>query len=208
MQSAQSRFLNLLAVAPGIVLLGCSPLVRPTPTRIITPAPATDTPIASVTPSPTATPASFLTPTRTTTVTAGTTRVKIFLIALDDNGKSGKKIGCGDSVVGVERVIPATSTPLTAALNELFSIRGRTYGQSGLYNSLYQSTLKVDGISIADGKATINLSGKVLLGGVCDDPRFDAQIRETALSFSTVKQAAIFINGIPIEKVISEKGGP
>lgn len=206
MQSAQPRFSILLAVAFGIVLLGCSPLVRPTPTRILIPTPAADTPlpVTSVTPTPSLTAA----PTRTTTAGAGTTRVKIFLIALDDNGRSGKKIGCGDSVVGVERVISATSTPLTAALNELFSIRGRTYGQSGLYNSLYQSTLKVDSITLADGKATITLSGKVVLGGVCDDPRFDAQIRETALQFSTVKQAAIFINGIPIEKVISEKGGP
>ena len=131
--------------------------------------------------------------------------MSIFLIAINDNGRSGKKIGCDDSAVPVERSIPTTAAPLTAALKELLSIREQQYGQSGLYNALAQSNLKLAGVAISNGKATINLSGTLLLGGVCDNPRVAAQIQQTALQFPAVQQAAVFINGVPIERVLSEK---
>ena len=127
------------------------------------------------------------------------TPIKVFLVALEDMGKSGKKIGCEDSVVAVTRTIPATSAPLGAAIRELLSIRNRNYGQSGLYNALYQSTLKLDRGAVTAGKADIRLSGTLTVGGACDHPRVEAQIRETALQFPTVKSVAIFINGMPLD---------
>lgn len=139
------------------------------------------------------------------TLPAGKMSVKIFLVAINDNGKSGKKIGCNDSIVAVDRVIPETQGVLAAALNELFSIRDKTLGSSGLYNSLYQSSLKLDGAAVITGKATIALSGKLMLGGVCDDPRAKNQIEETALQFATVKSVAVTINGVAIDKALSEK---
>lgn len=132
--------------------------------------------------------------------------VKLYFVALNDNGKAGKMIGCQDSVVAVNRAIPETSAPLTAALTQLLSIRTQYYGQSGLYNALYQSNLKVAGVSITSGKATINLTGTYALGGVCDGPRFVAQIQETALQFPTVQQVVVFINGKPLDQVLSGKG--
>lgn len=227
--SIQPMFL-IAAVASVGVLGGCGltsaptkPVATPTfivaPTQAIvavteTPLPvATPTPITTETVAPTPTQKVIGTPTRQATATrtppaaAGMMRVKIFFVALNDNGKSGKQIGCNDSIVSVERSVPLTTAPLTAALKELLSIHDRNYGQSGLYNSLYQSNLKVDSVSIVAGKATINLSGTVTLGGACDNPRFASQIQETALQFSTVKQVAVFINGIPLEKILSEKGG-
>lgn len=206
----------------ALALIGCggaaTPTRAPTPTSIIlptlapvvvpsdTPPPPTLAPTPSPTPAASATPTRRTTPTRTPTLAPGTMRVKLFFVALEDNGKSGKKIGCNDSIVAVERIIPTTRTPLTAALKELLSVRARYYDQTGLYNSLYESNLKVDGISIVGGKATIHLSGKVMLGGVCDNPRVEAQIKETALQFSTVKQVAVFVNGVPLEKILSQKG--
>ncbi len=136
----------------------------------------------------------------------GMMTVKLFLVALNDNGKSGKMIGCQDSVVAVDRAIPETSAPLTAALNQLLSIHTQYYGQSGLYNALYQSNLKLSGVSITSGKAIINLTGTYSLGGVCDGPRFIAQIQETALQFSTVQEVAVFLNGKPIDVILSGKG--
>lgn len=193
---------TLLSITLAFALLGCSPPERPVPptqppfplTQIIVAQPTAIAPTVPVLP-----PLS---------TSAGTTRVKIFLVAIDDNGKLGKKIGCGDSIVAVERSIPSTQTPLAAALSELFSIHDRNYGQSGLYNALYQSALKVDNATIVSGKATINISGKTQLGGVCDSPRFKAQIEETALQFSTVTQVTIFINNIAIDQLLSEKGNP
>lgn len=133
-------------------------------------------------------------------------RVKIFMIAQNDAGKLGKKIGCDDSVVAVERIIPVTNAVLRASLNELLSVREQSYGESGLYNALHQSTLKLDDVTLIAGKATIYLSGKVVLGGTCDNPRVDAQIKETALQFSTVRQVSILVNKIPLEQILSGKG--
>jgi len=154
--------------------------VRPTATM----ATATPTPIP-----PTATPA--------------TMTVQIFLIALEDNGRSGKKIGCDDSVVPVQVETPYTRGVLRAALEELLSIRDRYYGQSGLYNALSQSNLKVERVVIEDGVATIHLSGTLILEGTCDNPRVKAQIEETALQFSTVREVRVFVNDTPLDEILS-----
>lgn len=134
-----------------------------------------------------------------------TATIKIFLIAIDDNGKSGKKLDTGDSAVAVERVITTPETPLKGALNDLFSIKDRIYGKSGLYNSLYQSTLKVESAKIENGAAAVNLSGTLRLGGVMDIPRVKAQLIETVMQFSSVKSAKIYINGKTLDDALSLK---
>ncbi len=132
--------------------------------------------------------------------------VQIFLIAVGDNGQSGSLVGCGDSAVPVQVQTPPTSQVLQAALVALLSIKDQFYGQSGLYNALYQSDLQVDSITIAAGKASVYLSGTLLLGGECDNPRVQAQLEQTILQFPTVTEADIFINGKPLADVLSLKG--
>ncbi|MCA1553268.1 MAG: GerMN domain-containing protein, partial [Chloroflexi bacterium] len=105
----------------------------------------------------------------------------------------------------VERNIAPASAPLQAVIRDLLSLHDQFYGQSGLYNSLYRSTLQLDSATIANGRATINLSGTIRVNGVCDSPRVVAQIQETALQFSTVKQVSIFVNGQDINTVLSQK---
>lgn len=138
--------------------------------------------------------------------TPGPQVVKVFLIALEDGGRSGKKIGCDDSVIPVQVAIAPTRGVLQAALEELLSLKEAYYGQSGLYNALYQSDLKLDSVSIEQGKAIIHLSGTMMLGGVCDNARVEAQLEETALQFPTVSQVSVFVNGRPLEEVLSLKG--
>ncbi|HXV44576.1 MAG TPA: GerMN domain-containing protein, partial [Anaerolineae bacterium] len=139
----------------------------------------------------------------------GFSRIKIYLVALDDNGQNGPKIGCGDSLVAVEREITPTLAPLRAAIEELLAVHEQYYGQSGLYNALYQSDLHLENVAIDEhGKATIHLSGSYTLGGVCDTPRFEAQLEETARQFSTVKDVAIFINDMPLEEALSLSAKP
>jgi len=152
-----------------------------------------------------------LTPVRSTatrvppTSTAVQQTVKIFLIALEDNGQSGILVGCGDSAVPVTVIIPRTQGVLKAALEKLLSIKEQYYGESGLYNALYQSDLKLKSVTIDQGKAVIHLTGTVMFGGVSDAPRFEAQIKQTALQFSTVSDVEVFINDIPLEDVLSQK---
>ena len=139
------------------------------------------------------------------TSTPGEQLVKIFLIALEDNGQAGTLVGCGDSAISVTVTIPPTQGILRAALEKLLSAKQQFYGESGFYNALYQSDLQVEGVTIDQGKAVIHLSGTLMLGGVCDAPRVEAQIEQTALQFSTVHEVAVFINDVPLEDVLSLK---
>jgi len=137
---------------------------------------------------------------------AGTLEVKLFLIAVDDAGRSGKMIGCGDSVVAVTREIRPTRTPLRAALEELLRIP-RTYGSDPeLYNALSQSELRLVSVSVRRGMARLSFAGRLVMGGVCDGPRVQAQIEETALQFPTVKKVKVFINGAPLSAYLSGRG--
>ncbi len=194
----------------------CTPPPPPVPTATATLGPqatalpaATVAPLSTVAPSPTPMAQSSPTPrppAAPTPLPAAVDKVKVFLVALEDNGASGKKIGCNDSVVAVERTIAPTQAPLTAALQELLSIKDQHYGQSGLYNALYQSNLQVESVVIAGGQATVRLTGTHQLGGECDTPRFEAQLQETVLQFPGISDVAIYLNGFPMEQVLSLKG--
>jgi spore germination protein GerM len=144
------------------------------------------------------------TPTRV--ITGRTLTVKAYMIARGDGGASGTKVGCGDSAVAVNRILPYTTTPLTDAMKELLTIHDQFYGQSGLYNALHSSRLQVASASLVGGVATIRLTGTTSLAGDCDDPRFEAQLKLTAMQFATVHVVNIYINGKPLSCVIGGKG--
>jgi hypothetical protein len=131
--------------------------------------------------------------------------VQIFMIGVDDNGQSGKPVGCGDSLIPVLIQIPPTQGVLRAALGTLLALKDQYYGESGLYNSLYQSDLQVESLSIQSGIATVKLTGDLSLGGECDNPRVQAQLEQTVLQFSTVSEAVIYINGRPLAEILSLK---
>ncbi len=175
------------------------------PTGTIDPTTAVEAPSPTFVP-PTASSTPFPQPSAAPAPTQPTEQnTKIFLIALEDNGKSGTLVGCGDSAIPVTVTIPKTQGVLRAALEKLLSAKQQYYGESGLYNALYQSDLQVAGVTIDQGKATIRLTGKMMLGGTCDAPRVQAQIEQTALQFSTVTDVAVFINDVPLKDVLSQK---
>jgi hypothetical protein len=96
---------------------------------------------------------------------------------------------------------------ISTMLAELFSITDQFYGESGLYNALYQSTIAVDSVDVdASGHATVNLTGDILLGGTCDSPRFKTQIERTAGQFPAITGVTVNINGEPIDVVLSDQG--
>lgn len=190
-----------------------SPTVAP-PTATTAPAstavPPTATPVpptaTSIPPTATSIPPTAIPAPPTATAAPDTMTLQVFLIALEDGGQSGQEVGCGDSAVAVEVVVPRTQGVLRAALTALLSMRDQYYGESGLYNALYQSDLSVEGVTIENGEALVNLSGTLLLGGVCDNPRVEAQLEQTALQFSTVSRASVFVNGVPLEDLLSGEG--
>ena len=68
---------------------------------------------------------------------SSTSTVQVYLVAIDANAPQDQLIGCGDQLIAVQQnVQPANTTEqkITEALQALFNIKDRFYGQSGLYN--------------------------------------------------------------------------
>jgi len=133
--------------------------------------------------------------------TGPTEEAQIYLVALGGGAPSGQAIGCGDELAPVTVNIPladSTEGKITNALTVLFGLHDQFYGESGLYNALYQSNLTVAHVGIAGGIATVDLSGQLQLGGECDDPRAEAQLRSTVLQFAGVIDVAFTLNGEPL----------
>lgn len=126
------------------------------------------------------------------------------LIALEDNGKTGEQIGCGDSLILVEVPIKNSEKNLENTIQLLLDT-GEFYGQSGLYNALSKSKLKIENVDISENTATVNLSGSLMLGGTCDLPRVENQLEKAVLQFTYIKEAKININGIPLAEILSQK---
>jgi hypothetical protein len=195
--------LLLAAACNGTFEIGLehSPLVTPSPMVLPTDTLFPSIPIA-ILPSPTP---QVLEPTTSPTEEPLVHTVRIFLVAIDDNGQGGQLIGCGDSLIPVDVEIPPTQGVMKAALQALLLLKTQYYGESGLYNALYQADLQVEKITITDGKASVYLTGEMIMGGECDIPRVQAQLEQTVLQFPTVSEADIFINGQSLADVLSLK---
>ena len=178
-------------------------IVLPSPTPVIIPATPTITVPTPTVPDPTL-PAPADTPSDPAN-TPGPQLVGIYLIGIGDNGQGGTMIGCGDSAIPVQAQIEPTQGVLRAALEKLLSIKDQFYGQSGLYDALYQSNLQVESVTITNGKANVQLTGTMQLAGECDNPRVQAQLEDTVLQFPTVTSADIFINGKTLAEALSLK---
>jgi len=119
--------------------------------------------------------------------------VKVYLVALDDNGRRGRKVGCNDSLVPVTRTVSADAVPLKAAIEELLAVP-REY-EGGLGNYWFGENLRVQSVAVRAGVATIRIRGNVYIAGICDAPRIEEQIKETARQFRGVRSVRVFVNG-------------
>jgi spore germination protein GerM len=135
-----------------------------------------------------------------------TQEIKVYLVALNDDGYQGNRIGCGDSLVAVRRTINKSATPLKAALEELLAMpqefeRDPTKGNLGNY--VFGPELKLSSVSISKGTATIHFSGHISVAGICDEPRIVEQIEATARQFPTVKRVKVFVGKETLAEAIS-----
>src|SRR5258706_3424571 len=80
--------------------------------------------------------------------------INIYLVAVGDNGKTGRKIGCEDSLIAVTRTIKKTAAPLTVAIRELLQTPQHPEGSPNLENFWKGRNLKVRSVSIVNGTAT------------------------------------------------------
>jgi len=119
-------------------------------------------------------------------------------------------VGCQDSLVPVTGLDignqPTTEDKISAALGKLFAIHDQYYGESGLYNALYQSHLSVDRVTLDGSRAVVHISGTFQLGGECDTPRVLGQIQSTVMQFPGITRADIVYQGNLLSIVLSARG--
>ena len=124
--------------------------------------------------------------------------LEIYLIALGDNGVSGRPIGCGDSAV-----TQATDRPLAGSvagnvrgmLDELFSTVTGNNTEGGIYNAFSGKNLTVRNVRLDGEQIYIEIDGTLLLTGTCEDARLQAQLLLTAFHYPQVNTAFIMIGG-------------
>ncbi|MDR6416786.1 GerMN domain-containing protein [Pseudarthrobacter sulfonivorans] len=122
---------------------------------------------------------------------------------LDDGGAGGVRFGCNDSLASVRRSVAGSAEPLPAAMNALLD--GSAKPAPGLYNALAASTLTFLSGSFDGTTVTVYLSGTLRPGGVCDIPRIEAQLTQTAVASVGAIRAEIYVNGAGLTEALSLK---
>ena len=130
------------------------------------------------------------------------TMVRIYLVKPDDNGVVGKKIGCGDRLVYVSEEVIGEDL-IKATIEKL--LETKQVNNEGLYSAFENSNLIVEKIKYKDQVAFVYLTGSLELSGVCDNPRIENQLRSTVLQFSNISQVEVFVNGVNLEEILSQK---
>ncbi|MFE8886039.1 hypothetical protein ACFYLX_09330 [Pseudarthrobacter enclensis] len=136
-----------------------------------------------------------------------------YFVLLDDGGSNGVRFGCNDSLVGLAEDAPAGMEPLPAAMQVLLtagtdtSLPGDGPAQGrDTYNALAGSRLKFLSGTFDGTTVTVYLAGALSLGGVCDIPRMEAQLTQTALAAVDAVRAQIYLNGRPLVEVLRLDG--
>ncbi|MEV8148364.1 GerMN domain-containing protein [Arthrobacter sp. NPDC080073] len=176
---------------------GPIPMPLPAPPPYINPPPAASLPSSASPKAPVAAPAPL--PLPTAGESTGTT---VYFVAIGDGGSRGVRFGCDDSLVAVHITTPSGSDPLAAAMAQLLAPDG-TASREGLYNALSGSALRYVSGYLDGTTAVVNLSGSRRPGGVCDHPRIETQLAQTAVAATGASQAAIYIDGNILADVLS-----
>lgn len=166
-----------------------------------TPAPGVTSP--SPTPEAPAPPPAAPQPEPLTGQPAGTQTVTAYYVLLDDGGAGGVRFGCNDSLAGVRRSVAGSAEPLAGAVGALLD--GSAVPAEGLYNSLSDSVLTFLSGSFDGTTVTVYLSGTLRPGGVCDIPRIEAQLTQTAVASVGAIRAEVYVNGVGLTEALSLK---
>jgi hypothetical protein len=131
--------------------------------------------------------------------------VTAYFVMLDDGGSNGVRFGCNDSLVAVARTGPGAREPLPAAVGALLQTPAEAAmpaPAAGIYNALSASDLKFLSGSFDGTTVTVYLAGTLRLGGVCDAPRVEAQLTQTAVAAVGAIRAEIYINGMGLAEAL------
>ncbi|WP_354155674.1 hypothetical protein [Arthrobacter sp. UYEF6] len=133
-------------------------------------------------------------------LSAGFQAVTAYYVLLDDGGAGGVRFGCNDSLAGVRRTVAGSAEPLANAMRALLD--GAAEPTPGLYNSLSGSTLTFLSGTFDGTSVTVYLSGSIRPAGVCDIPRIEAQLTQTAVASVGAIRADVYVNGVGLAEAL------
>lgn len=145
----------------------------------------------------------------------GKTKLQVAVVKMEDDGKSGEKIGCGDSIIYIEKTAEGIkledSRKIQLALKELFAI-GATTVEGPYYNGLQHSkNLNVDSVNETNNGdssiVSVLISGELISAGTCDDPRISEQIYSTIEANSSADKIEVLINDKDLKDYFDMSGG-
>lgn len=127
----------------------------------------------------------------------------IYVVDLGNTTLQPTTIGCEDSLVTVPLDLSGSIDPIFDTLATLLNLPQNMYSNSGRYNALDQSNLVIASFANQGGTVTAYLSWTVMLGGICDNPRFSEQILQTLGQFTGVQTINVYVNNQPLEQFLS-----
>ncbi|MCO4252709.1 hypothetical protein [Pseudarthrobacter raffinosi] len=130
----------------------------------------------------------------------GSQTVTAYYVLLDDGGAGGVRFGCNDSLAGVRRTVAGSTEPLANAMRALLDNTAEP--APGLYNSLSGSTLTFLSGTFDGTAVTVYLSGSIRPAGVCDIPRIEAQLTQTAVASVGAIRAEVYVNGVRLAEAL------
>jgi hypothetical protein len=133
--------------------------------------------------------------------------VTAYYVLVDDGGSNGVRFGCNDSLVGVAHTSSAGEDPLHAAVRALLDAPADAAPpppSPDVYNALRGSDLKFLSGSFDGTTVTVYLAGTLSMGGVCDLPRVEAQLTQTAVSAVGAIRAEIHVNGRSLAEALRQ----
>ncbi|WP_461173049.1 hypothetical protein M1D93_19200 [Arthrobacter sp. Z1-9] len=133
--------------------------------------------------------------------------VTAYYVLLDDGGSNGVRFGCNDSLVGVAHTSSPQEEPLPAAVRALLTAPADAEASRpspDVYNALEDSDLTFLSGSFDGTTVTVYLAGTLSMGGVCDAPRVEAQLTQTAVSAVGAVRAEIHINGRSLAEALRQ----
>ena len=146
--------------------------------------------------------------TDSTAVNPATTAAQIFFILPNDNGVAGDLVGCGDSLIGQDLPTMLDNTTMQEAVAAQLAVHDDTVGDN-LHNPLSRCDLTVDSVEQgADGTVTVNMSGTVVGGTICDQIRMRAQLAQCIWQYNGVTDVNLMLNGEDFQTALTRAPSP
>jgi len=141
---------------------------------------------------------------------------KMRLDKMKEDWRTGRRVGCGDSIAFIEKEIEPTTQPLNAIYRKLFKgdeiVAGTEYHNPITYHTKERTIgrgedlppwivrpLQFDRAVIKGDVAIVYLTGDYASVGTCEPPRVEAVLKFAAKQYPWINEVKIYIDGLEAE---------